>query len=195
MIRPIYLYGSNVLRKKARKVSSINEDIVCLIEDMFDTMDNAGGVGLAAPQVGVSLQVIVIDPTPMAINSTEEKELAKWRKALINPWVIESSKEMWIFEEGCLSIPGVRVPVWRPKWVKVHYRDENFSPREEILYGMVARIVLHEIDHLMGILIVDHIKSIDGGAVSNAITEQVKPALSLIAAGKVDVPYPIAAER
>ena len=149
-VLPIYTDGSPILRKKAHPVRQLNNEIIQLIMDMFETMRKASGIGLAANQVGVLHRVIVID-----VSEVEGMEEVK-PFALINPEVIEK-KDSLMMEEGCLSVPEVRDEVQRAKTIKVRYKDTNFQDREIDADELLARVILHEIDHLNGILFIDYL--------------------------------------
>jgi len=130
-----------------------------LIEDMFETMHVSDGVGLAAPQIGKSMRIFVIDTTPMAENA-DEPELANFRKVFINPYILEEWGDPWSFEEGCLSLPNIREEVSRPSKVRIEYYDEDWNLKEEEYSGIRARVIQHEYDHLDGKLFVDKISPI-----------------------------------
>lgn len=151
MIYPIVVYGDPVLKKKATDFDkSETETVKKLVADMFETMYNAHGVGLAAPQIGVSKRLFVLDSDPM-----EEKEGTGMKKAFINPVILKEEGEKWDFEEGCLSIPGLREPVSRPEKLTIQYVDENWVEHVEEYEGIRARIIQHEYDHIEGILFTD----------------------------------------
>jgi len=157
MILPITVFGHPVLRKKAQPIGPDYEGLKELIENMYHTMYNAEGVGLAAPQVNKSVRIIVFDSTPF---QEDEPTLIDFKKVLINPEILEFSGETMSFNEGCLSIPGIREDVDRPSKIRIRYQDENFNTFEEEWDGIVARVVQHEYDHLEGRLFVDHISPI-----------------------------------
>lgn len=156
MILPIYIYGSEVLRERAADFDLNAPDasgiIANLIPDMFETMYQADGVGLAAPQVGKSIRVLVVDGAPLADDMPELKD---FKRAMINPVVLEESEETIEYNEGCLSIPDINAGVVRPKTIRVEYLDENLIKREETLDNFACRMVQHEIDHLNGVLFTD----------------------------------------
>jgi peptide deformylase len=156
MILPIYIYGSEVLRERAADFDLNAPDasgiIAKLIPDMFETMYQADGVGLAAPQVGKSIRVLVVDGAPLADDMPELKD---FKRAMINPVVLEESEETIEYNEGCLSIPDINAGVVRPKTIRVEYLDENLTKREETLDNFACRMVQHEIDHLNGVLFTD----------------------------------------
>lgn len=156
MILPIYIYGSEVLRERAGEFDLSAPDaaevIARLIPDMFETMYLADGVGLAAPQVGKSIRVLVVDGAPLADDMPELKD---FKRAMINPVVLEESEETIEYNEGCLSIPDINAGVVRPSRITVEYYDQNFDKRREELDNFACRMVQHEIDHLNGILFTD----------------------------------------
>ncbi|MEO1256381.1 MAG: peptide deformylase [Bacteroidota bacterium] len=176
MIFPIILYGDPVLKKKASEVVEDDESVKDFIENMFETMYAAQGVGLAAPQVGQSLRVFVVDTSPM-----EEDEEKGLKKAFINPIMIEEIGEEWAFEEGCLSIPGVRADVNRKPQIKIEYFDENWELHEEVFDGMKARVIQHEYDHIEGKLFTDYLTPFK--------KRLIKGKLANISKGKTDAEY------
>ncbi len=149
---PIYVYGTEALKKKAKPVKEISDKTIQLIQDMFETMHSSNGIGLAANQVGVLEQILVIDLSDME----EYKETKPM--AVINPQVIEEEGE-WEMEEGCLSLPEIRDVVNRPEKVTVKFHDANLREQRIEASGMLGRVLQHEIDHLNGILITDHLSS------------------------------------
>jgi len=159
MVLPVYVYGMSVLRKIAAEIPEDYKELDQLIADLFETMHVSDGVGLAAPQVGKSLRIFVIDTTPMSENA-EEPELKDFRKAFINPIIVEEWGDPWAFEEGCLSLPNIREEVTRPDHVRIEYYDENWNLKEEEYDGIRARVIQHEYDHLDGKLFVDRISPI-----------------------------------
>lgn len=160
MIYPIYVYGTTVLRKRAKEIDKNYPDLNQLIPDMFETMKYSEGIGLAAPQIGLSIRLIVIDSSGMDGEDENDASLKDFKKVLINPVILEESGDNWIFNEGCLSLPNLREDVERPSKIKIRYSDENFIQHEEEYDGIKARIIQHEFDHLEGILLVDRIKPI-----------------------------------
>lgn len=149
MISPIYKYGAAVLRKKTDELNS-GDNIREISDTLFESLKKAGGIGLAAPQIGISKRAFVIDTT-----SLEEEDLPLLQKIYINPQIIEYSADKSYFSEGCLSIPGIFEDVLRPASVRVVYCDEAFKQKDEWLNGTLARIFQHELDHLNGILFTD----------------------------------------
>jgi peptide deformylase len=182
MVLPVYVYGMSVLRRVAREIPEDFEGLNQLIEDLFETMHASDGVGLAAPQVGKSLRIFVVDTTPMA-ESAEEPELRDFRKVFINPIIVNEFDEPWSFEEGCLSLPLIREEVIRPAKVRIEYYDENWNLKEEEYSGIRARVIQHEYDHLDGRLFVDRINPIR--------RKLLAPRLNAISNGKVDIDYKI----
>ncbi len=179
MIYPIVLYGDPVLKKKASEVTKeeLDEDF---IESMFETMYNASGVGLAAPQIGKSWRIFVLDSTPM-----EEDERKGVKRAFINPEILEIDGDPWVFEEGCLSIPGIREDVEREADVLIRYLDENWEEREDRFTGVLARIIQHEYDHIEGVLFTDYLSPLK--------KRLLKGRLANITKGKVDADYRVKA--
>ena len=151
---PIVAYGDPVLKKVAVDIDENYPELPALIENMFETMYNASGVGLAAPQVGLSIRLFVIDATPFA---DEDASLATFKKAFINPVITEESGKEWKFNEGCLSIPDIREDVSRKAQIKISYYDEKWLHHEETYNGLAARVIQHEYDHIEGKLFTDRI--------------------------------------
>jgi peptide deformylase len=157
MILSIYLYGQQVLRKETEDVPKDYPRLKELVANMFETMYHADGVGLAAPQVGLSLRLFVVDGDVMADDFPECKG---FKRAMINPSIIECSKEEILLEEGCLSLPGIHERVSRPAKIRIKYIDENLVEHEEEIEGFAARIVQHEYEHLEGHVFIDNISAI-----------------------------------
>ena len=157
MILPIIPYGNPILRKETEEIDENYPDLPTLIQNMFDTMKNAEGVGLAAPQVGLNVRLFIIDLSCLA---EEHPEYENFKKIMINPEIVETSEEEVVMEEGCLSIPGVHEKVSRKKSLIINYLDENFVEHEEEFTDYPARVVQHEYDHLEGSLFTDHISAI-----------------------------------
>ncbi|MFV0505851.1 MAG: peptide deformylase [Bacteroidales bacterium] len=154
-IYPIYVYGNPVLREVAKPIDHNYEGLNELIENMFQTMYRSEGVGLAAPQIGKSIRIFVVDATPAA--GEENPELANFKKVFINPEILELSGDEWKMSEGCLSIPKLNEDVYRPDVVRIRYVDENFKQHEETYDGYAGRVIQHEYDHLEGKMFVDHL--------------------------------------
>jgi len=155
MVYPIYVYGMPVLRKVAKEIDEDYPELEKVIEDMYETMYGAEGLGLAAPQVGLSIRLIVIDGSRSV--DDDDHEVKNFKRILINPAIIEETGEEWEFNEGCLSIPNIREDVKRKPDVLLSYMDENFGQHEELFTGYRARVVQHELDHVNGILFTDRI--------------------------------------
>lgn len=153
MIYPIIAYGDPVLKKKAVNIEKGSMDVKKLSEDMFETMYQANGVGLAAPQIGKSLRMFVVDASPMQ----EDEDAPAFKRVFINPEILEENGAEWPFEEGCLSIPGIREQIIRNEKLKIRYFDEEWQEKEEVLDDIFARVVQHEYDHIEGILFTDHL--------------------------------------
>lgn len=164
MILPIRAYGDAVLKKVAKDIEPGHPGLKQLIADMFETMYAANGVGLAAPQIGQSIRLFIVDASPFAEDEdgepTDEAHLKDFKKVFINPYIIEEEGEEWTFEEGCLSIPGIRESVMRQPRIVLQYQDENFKAHEEAFEGFAARVIQHEHDHLDGVLFVDHLPAL-----------------------------------
>ncbi len=209
-VLPIYLYGCDVLRARAKPVSALDDSLVRLIYDMFETMHKANGIGLAATQVGDLRRVIVIDITA-AMDENEDGESGNPPKessegvhsdfrtslrekseqppsegprtlVVIDPEIV-SAEGSWMMEEGCLSIPEVRGEVERAEHIRVKFRDANFNEVELSANGLLGRVILHEMDHLDGILFIDHL--------SGAKKTLLKSKLNRIKKGEVDASYPV----
>lgn len=157
MIYPVYIYGSPVLRKVAQDITPDYPNLKQFVADMFDTMYQSDGIGLAAPQVGLSIRVFVIDGSPLA---EDDPKLKGFKRAFINAHIVDRFDEMVFYSEGCLSIPGIHEEVERESKVSIQYVDEDFQPHDEVFEGTVARIIQHEYDHLDGILFTDRLSAI-----------------------------------
>jgi peptide deformylase len=175
-ILPIYLYGNEVLKKKAKHVSEVSDNDIRLIQDMFDTMHEASGIGLAANQIGELKRILVVDISDM--------ESGKGTKplAIINPEIIDEEGE-WEMEEGCLSIPDIREKVTRSEKITVKYYDVNMKKVELEADGLLARVILHELDHLNGVLFTDHLTSTK--------KTLLRPKLKKIMKGHVETQYEV----
>lgn len=164
MILPIVAYGDPVLKRVAEEIDEDYKDLDKLIHNMFETMENANGVGLAAPQIGQSIRVFIVDARPFAedeeLKEDEKAELQDFRKVFINPIIIEEKGNDWGFEEGCLSIPNIREEVFRQSEIEIEYYTEHWELITEKYSGIIARVIQHEYDHIEGILFTDHISSL-----------------------------------
>lgn len=161
MILPILPYGNPILKAKALEINKSYPKLKDLIKNMWDTMYSANGVGLAAPQIGLSIRIFVIDTFPFSeqeeLSKKESMELSSFKKVFINPKIIEENGKDWDFNEGCLSIPDIREDISRKESIKINFLDENFVSKNLILSGIKARVVQHEYDHLEGILFTDYL--------------------------------------
>ncbi len=178
MILPIVAYGSAILKKRALELDANYPNLKELLQNMFDTMYAAKGVGLAAPQVDVPVRILVIDAS---VYSDEFPETIDFKKVMINPLIVEESGDEWAFNEGCLSVPDIREDVFRKPCIKITYQDEHFNTFHEVHKGMIARIIQHEYDHLEGKLFVERI--------SNIRKILLKRKLSDITNGNIKVEY------
>ena len=186
MILPIYIYGQPVLREVAQDIDAANyPNLKELIDNMYETMYRADGVGLAAPQIGLSERIFVVDLSPMA--SEEHPEFRDFRKVFVNAHITERSGDLVLVEEGCLSIPGIHEKVPREGEVTIAYLDEELQPREERYSGYMARVIQHEYDHLDGILFTDRISPLR--------KRMVKSKLANMEKGKVACDYKIRTVR
>lgn len=178
MIYPIVVYGSPMLRRVSKEIDRDHPDLQQLIADMFETMYVSDGIGLAAPQIGKSLRLFVIDGTAMA---EDDPSLEGFKKAFINPEIIEETGEKWTYTEGCLSLPNIREDVIRNGQIRIKYFDEHFIEHDEVYDGIKARIMQHEYDHLEGILFTDKIAPLK--------RKMLKGKLNDIAKGKTNAAY------
>lgn len=160
MILPIVAYGDQVLRKACEEIPKDYPDLDKLIENMFETMYKASGVGLAAPQIGSAIRLFIVDASPFAEGEDPDPGCADFKRVFINPIIFEESGDEWAFAEGCLSIPGIREDVSRKADLKIEYYDQNWDLYEEELTGFCARVVQHEYDHIEGILFTDKISTL-----------------------------------
>ncbi len=171
MILPIYTYGTAVLRKVAEPITKDYPQLKELIQNMFETMYHADGVGLAAPQVGLPIRVIVID---LVAFKEDDPELGSFTIAMINPTMLEFGDEMVTLEEGCLSIPGIHETVSRSERIKIKYFDADFNEYIEEFDGFKARVIQHEYDHLEGNLFTDKVSPIRRQLLKSKLTNIVK---------------------
>jgi peptide deformylase len=161
MIIPIYGYGEPVLRQVGEEITPNYPNLSAIIDNMYDTMYNAYGVGLAAPQVGLPIRLFIIDTEPFSdsndLTKDEQLQLKNFKKTFINAKMILEDGKEWGFNEGCLSIPDVREDVYRNERITIEYCDENFIKKTEIFDGLIARVIQHEYDHIEGVLFTDKI--------------------------------------
>lgn len=166
MIYPIVAYGDPVLKKVAQDIEKGSIDVQQLAADMFETMYESSGVGLAAPQIGKSIRIFVIDGEPL-----DEEKLKDFKKVFINPVILEETGEKWGFEEGCLSIPGIRAEIMRKEKLKIRYFDVDWNEHIEEYDGLAARIIQHEYDHLQGILFTDYLSAMKRRLLKSKLTD------------------------
>lgn len=155
MILPIYAYGQSVLRKVAHPIEPDFKDLKGLVEDMFQTMYSARGVGLAAPQIGKDIRLFIVDTEQL---DKPEKEAVGFKKVFINAQLLDESGDPWLYEEGCLSIPDIHVEIERKPVIHIRYFDETWTEHVESFDGINARVIQHEYDHIEGILFIDRMK-------------------------------------
>ena len=183
MILPIVGYGDPVLRKVGEAIAPDYPNLKETIANMYETMYNAYGVGLAAPQVGLAVRIFVIDTTPFAdsdeVSKEEAEQLKDFKQTFINAKIIKEEGEIWGFNEGCLSIPDVREDVFRHDTITIEYFDENFVKKTETYNGLIARVIQHEYDHIEGILFTDHLsmlkKKLVGKKLQNIMEGKARP--------------------
>lgn len=185
MILPILAYGEPVLRKKGAVIDKDYPKLEELLENMFETMYEASGIGLAAPQIGHPIRLFLVDASPFAededLSEEEQASMANFKKVFINAQIVEEKGAEWAFNEGCLSIPDVREDVFRQSDVVIEYQDENFEKHKDTFTGIVARIIQHEYDHIEGILFTDKLSPLK--------KRLIKGKLSNISKGKVSIDY------
>ncbi|MDP2088027.1 MAG: peptide deformylase [Flavobacteriaceae bacterium] len=185
MILPIIAYGDPVLRKVGKNIDSEYPQLSQLLENMWETMYKAEGVGLAAPQIGKDIRLFIVDTVPFSqdedLDDDERTFLATYKKVFINAEILKEEGEEWAFTEGCLSIPNIREDVYRNEKVTIEYLDENFKEHTEVLNGLAARVVQHEYDHIEGIMFTDKLSSLK--------KRLLKKKLENISKGIVDADY------
>lgn len=185
MILPIVAYGDPILRKKAVDIPKDHPKLNELVENMFETMYKASGVGLAGPQVGLALRIFVVDASPFAededLSQADQEQLKDFKKVFINAKITEEMGDEWAFNEGCLSIPDVREDVNRKPRITISYLDADLKVQTETYEGLCARIIQHEYDHIEGILFTDKLSSLK--------KRLLKSRLDKISKGKVNVDY------
>ena len=185
MILPIVAYGDPVLKKRATEISKDYPNLEQIIANMYETMYGAHGVGLAAPQVGLSIRLFLVDTAPFSDDDSytpeEQAELNTFKRTFINAKILEESGEEWNFNEGCLSFPDLRFDVDRNERIRIKYLDRDFKPHDEVYDGISARIIQHEYDHVEGILFTDKL--------SYKKRKSLKEELNLISSGNIEVKY------
>jgi len=185
MILPIVAYGDPVLRKKAADIDKSYPKLDKLLSNMWETMYNANGVGLAAPQIGLAIRLFLVDTSPFSeddeLSVADQKTLGGFKKAFINARISEEVGDEWAFNEGCLSIPDVREDIKRKDTITITYQDENFESHTETYDGLLARVIQHEYDHIEGVLFTDKLSTLK--------KRLLKGKLKNIAQGKIVVDY------
>lgn len=185
MILPIIAYGDPVLRKLGKSIDKKYPALESLLENMFETMYGAKGIGLAAPQIGLPIRIFIVDATPFKdaeeLELEERNFLSTFKQVFINAQIIDETGDEWVFNEGCLSIPDVREDVFRNETIKIEYFDEKFEKHTKKFSGIAARIIQHEYDHIEGILFTDKLSSLK--------KRLIKGKLSNISKGKIRIDY------
>lgn len=185
MILPIIAYGDPVLRKKCEPITPEYEGLEPLIANMWETMYNAKGVGLAAPQIGKAIRLFLVDTSPFAededFSEEERRQLQAFKRVFINAHIESETGDKWAFNEGCLSIPDIREDVSRMDTLTLRYQDEDFKEHTETFDGLLARVIQHEYDHIEGILFTDKLSSLK--------KRLLKGKLANISKGRIDVDY------
>lgn len=187
MILPILAYGDPILKKESEEIDETYTDLETLIEDMFETMYRAKGVGLAAPQIGKNIRLFIVDGSPFAEKEEGDDDdpralgIENFKKVFINPIIEEEGGEEWSFQEGCLSIPKIRENVSRKSDIVISYYDENWELKEERYSGYAARIIQHEYDHIEGILFTDYLSPLK--------RKLLKKKLNNITNGLIEIDY------
>lgn len=185
MILPIIAYGDPVLRKLGKSIDKEYPALESLLENMFETMYGAKGIGLAAPQIGLPIRIFIVDATPFKDDEELELEernfLSTFKQVFINAQIIDETGDEWVFNEGCLSIPDVREDVFRNETVKIEFLDEKFEKHTKEFSGIAARIIQHEYDHIQGILFTDKLSSLK--------KRLIKGKLANISRGKIRIDY------
>ena len=185
MILPIVAYGDAVLKRKAKDIASDYPNLSELIGNMYETMYNAFGVGLAAPQIGLPIRLFIVDTSPFAedeaIPESELEQLRDFKQTFINAEIIEEEGDEWVFNEGCLSIPNIREDVFRKPEITIQYLDEDLNQHIKTFDGLIARVIQHEYDHIEGVLFTDKISSFK--------KRLIKAKLTNISKGKIEVDY------
>jgi peptide deformylase len=185
MILPIIAYGDPVLKKMAIDIDKEYPNFDILLSNMFETMYNAFGVGLAAPQIGLSIRLFIVDTEPFSdddsLSEEEQSDLKRFKRVFINPKITKEEGDDWAFNEGCLSIPDVREDVFRKPTITVDYLDENFQAHTEVFEGLIARVIQHEYDHIEGVLFTDKLSAFK--------KRLIKGKLINISKGKINVDY------
>lgn len=183
MILPIVAYGDPVLKREADEIDKDFEGLQELIDDMFETMYSAQGIGLAAPQVGESIRLFIVDASPFGEDEEdpEAQKVSDFKEVFINARVVEEKGDPFVFQEGCLSIPNIREDVERDDTIVIEYYDRDWNFQRKTFDGYAARIIQHEYDHIEGILFTDHLKPLKKKLLKRKLTD--------ISKGKIEVGY------
>lgn len=185
MILPIIAYGDAVLKKVAKPITEEYPNLSTLLENMYETMYNAYGVGLAAPQIGLPIRLFIIDTEPFAeddsLSKEEQNQLKNFKQTFINAKILTEEGDEWAFNEGCLSIPDVREDVFRQPKITIEYWDENFKKHTASFEGLIARVIQHEYDHIEGVLFTDKLSGLK--------KRLIKSKLNNISKGTINVDY------
>ena len=185
MILPIVAYGDAVLKKKAKEIDKDYPKLNELIENMYETMYGAFGVGLAAPQIGLPIRLFLVDTEPFSddedLSEADKEQMKNFKKTFINAQILEEEGDEWAFNEGCLSIPDVREDVFRQPKIKIQYQDANFDTHIEEYDGLIARVIQHEYDHIEGVLFTDKLSSFKKRLIKGKLTN--------ISKGKIKIDY------
>lgn len=185
MILPVVAYGDPILKKVGKDITKDYPKLDELLENMYETMYNAFGVGLAAPQIGLDIRLFLVDASPFAddesLSEDEQNFLKEFKQTFINAKIIEETGDEWAFNEGCLSIPDVREDVFRKPTITIEFYDENFEKHTKTFDGLIARVIQHEYDHIDGVLFTDKLSSLK--------KRLIKGKLSNISKGKINVDY------
>lgn len=180
MILPIYAYGQPVLRKQSVEITKDYPDLKQLIADMYETMYAAKGVGLAAPQIGKDIRLFVVDTLQL---DKKNQTAVGFKKVFINAQMLDESGDLWVYEEGCLSIPDIHVDIERNPSIRLRYLDEEFNEHEEVFEKINARVIQHEYDHIEGILFIDRMKPLKRRLINGKL-EKIKR-------GDIEVKHPM----
>ena len=195
MILPILAYGDPILKKESEEIDETYTGLETLIEDMFETMYGASGIGLAAPQIGKSIRLFIVDATPFQddeeLSQADRKLLGTFKKVFINAEIIEERGEEWVFSEGCLSIPEIREDVFRNEEIVIKYLDTDFKEHTEVYSGIAARIIQHEYDHIEGVLFTDHLSPLKKRMIKGKLDQISKGLLR----GDYRMKYPLAKKK
>jgi peptide deformylase len=183
MVLPIVAYGDPILKREAKDIKEDHPNLQELIDSMYETMYNASGVGLAAPQIGRSLRLFIVDASPFAEDEDDEEaqKVKDFKETFINAEILERNGQTWDFKEGCLSIPAIREEVNREDTILIGYYNRHWEYREKEFDGYAARIIQHEYDHIDGILFTDHLNPLK--------KRLLKRKLKDISRGEIDVKY------